>query len=151
MWMEQELQKIYLMSAKIRSCSFSRSSVAQIFETYTKKKKKMTVGRNYVSLSSPSPCWLYFKRLTVVRLILCNKWGVKGGGVLCTRGNARLLIITGYPPSHREGWYTFARACVRVLKYSISCQWRKRTRIKIDLHMKYQPLRKFRKGSWSSH
>lgn len=110
-----------------------------------KKKKKMTVGRNYVSLSSPSPCWLYFKRLTVVRL------SVKGGGVLCTRGNARLLIITGYPPSHREGWYTFARACVRVLKYSISCQWRKRTRIKIDLHMKYQPLRKFRKGSWSSH
>ena len=147
--MEQELQKIYLMSAKIRSCLFSRSSVAHIFETYT--HKKIAVGRNYVSLSSPSR-WLHFKRLTVVRIILCDKWGVRGGGVLCAWGNARLLIIMGYHSSHKEGWYTFARACVRVLKYSISCQWRKRTRIKIDLHMKYQPLKKkVRKGSWSSH
>ena len=150
MWMEQELQKIYSMSAKIRSCLFSRSSIAHIFETYT--HKKIAVGRNYVSLSSPSPRCLHFKRLTVVRIILCDKWGVRGGGeVLCAWGNARLLIIMGYHPSHKEWWCTFARACVRVLKYSISCQWRKRTRIKIDLHMKYQPLKKVRKGSWSSH
>ena len=78
MWMEQELQKIYSMSAKIRSCLFSRSSIAHIFETYT--HKKIAVGRNYVSLSSPSPRWLHFKRLTVVRIILCDKWGVRGGG-----------------------------------------------------------------------
>ena len=87
--------------AILHSCLFSRSSIAHIFETYT--HKKIAVGRNYVSLSSPSPRWLHFKRLTVVRIILCDKWGVRGGGeVLCAWGNARLLIIMGYHPSHKE-------------------------------------------------
>ena len=68
-----------------------------------KKKKKMTVGRNYVSLSSPSPCWLYFKRLTVVRLILCNKWGVKGGGSFAPGGMPGFLLLRVIPPLTERG------------------------------------------------
>lgn len=101
MWMEQELQKIYLMSAKIRSCLFSRSSVAHIFETYT--HKKIAVGRNYVSLSSPSPRWLHFKRLTVVRIILCDKWGVRGGGSFAPGGMPGSLLLWVITPLTKSG------------------------------------------------
>ena len=63
----------------------------------------MTVGRNYVSLSSPSPCWLYFKRLTVVRLILCNKWGVKGGGGPLHQGECQASYYYGLSPLSQRG------------------------------------------------
>ena len=94
-------QKIYLMSAKIRSCLFSRSSVAHIFETYT--HKKIAVGRNYVSLSSPSPRWLHFKRLTVVRIILCDKWGVRGGGSFAPGGMPGSLLLWVITPLTKSG------------------------------------------------
>ena len=101
MWMEQELQKIYLMSAKIRSCLFSRTSVAHIFEMYT--HKKIAVGRNYVSLSSPSPRWLHFKRLTVVRIILCDKWGVREGGGPLRLGECQASYYYGLSPLSQRG------------------------------------------------
>ena len=110
MWMEQELQKIYSMSAKIRSCLFSRSSIAHIFETYT--HKKIAVGRNYVSLSSPSPRWLHFKRLTVVRMILCDKWGVRGGGGPLRLGECQAPYYHGLSPlSQRVVMYIRTGMC----------------------------------------
>lgn len=74
---------------------------AHLWNVYT--QKKIAVGRNYVSLSSPSPRWLHFKRLTVVRIILCDKWGVRGGGSFAPGGMPGSLLLWVITPLTKRG------------------------------------------------